>query len=270
MSLLLCRREPVVHPYFIEVLGIHVYSSQELCYVIWNHPLLVMEEFLDESLIAFIRQDLDLDFLAGRMEKLMETGSRPEEVLLLFLSECDYYSERELQKFKEETALYRKMKPVQYEKARADELFRQRQFGRAALRYEKLLNPETGEKLEKRFEASVYRNLGASYAMMFQFAKALQAYGKSYALEPDEDVPKRIYFLTQFAPDLELSDQYRRMLQSGRTEEWRREAAQARMDAEQAEEVRAVRALFKKGPEERMSSAARMVSDWKREYRKMI
>ena len=44
MSLLLCRREFVKHPFYIEILGIYIYSSQELCYVICNHPLLVMED----------------------------------------------------------------------------------------------------------------------------------------------------------------------------------------------------------------------------------
>ena len=29
MSLLLCRREPVKHPFYIEVLGIHIYSLWE-------------------------------------------------------------------------------------------------------------------------------------------------------------------------------------------------------------------------------------------------
>ena len=50
MSLLLCRREKVKHPFYIEVLGIHIYSSQELCYVIYHHPLLVMNDFVDASL----------------------------------------------------------------------------------------------------------------------------------------------------------------------------------------------------------------------------
>ena len=34
MSLILCRQEPVTVPLYIEDLGIHLYSSQELCYVI--------------------------------------------------------------------------------------------------------------------------------------------------------------------------------------------------------------------------------------------
>ena len=52
MSLILCRQEPVTVPLYIEDLGIHLYSSQELCYVIYNNPLLVLEE------PASLRRDL--------------------------------------------------------------------------------------------------------------------------------------------------------------------------------------------------------------------
>lgn len=115
MSLILCRQEPVKHPYYIDVLGIHIHSSQELCYIVYNHPVLVMDDFLDDLLVDFIRKDLDMDYLAGRMEKLVETGTRPEEVLALFLSECDYYSDKEIQKFKQTTAALRALHPAQYE-----------------------------------------------------------------------------------------------------------------------------------------------------------
>ena len=87
MSLLLCRREFVKHPFYIEILGIYIYSSQELCYVICNHPLLVMDGFVDKALFGFVKNELGMGAVAGRMEKLSETGSRPEEVLYLFLAE---------------------------------------------------------------------------------------------------------------------------------------------------------------------------------------
>ena len=183
MSLILCRQEPVKHPYYIDVLGIHIHSSQELCYIVYNHPVLVMDDFLDDLLIDFIRKDLDMDYLAGRMEKLVETGTRPEEVLALFLSECDYYSDKEIQKFKQTTAALRALHPAQYEKQRADYMFGQQQYGKAAARYGKIL---------------------------------------------------------------------------------------AVLEAGQAEEVRALRALFKKDPIKRMSGAAEMVRRWKQEYRMMV
>ena len=64
MSLLLCRQEPVETPYYVEALGIHLYSSQELCYVIYHNPLLVLETFVDDHLIEFIRGELEMGFMA--------------------------------------------------------------------------------------------------------------------------------------------------------------------------------------------------------------
>ena len=55
MSLILCRQEPVTVPLYIEDLGIHLYSSQELCYVIYNNPLLVLEGFIDKRLTEYLR-----------------------------------------------------------------------------------------------------------------------------------------------------------------------------------------------------------------------
>ena len=60
MSLILCRYEPVKHPYFIERLGIHIMSSQELCYILYNHPLLAMDGFIDQALIQFIEEELEI------------------------------------------------------------------------------------------------------------------------------------------------------------------------------------------------------------------
>ena len=272
MSLLLCRQEPVNNPYYIEVLDIHIYSSQELCYVIFNHPLLVMEEFVDNSLLDFIRRELDLPALAERMEKLMETGSRPEDVLTLFLLENDYYTEKEIMQFKAAAASYRKLPAGEYEKARADYLFEKRQYGRAAARYEKVLEELKEESREEQeaFRARIYNNLGAAYAQMFQFHKALAAYEKSYELREEKDVLKRIYFLSRFAPELEIKKIYRSQTGGEERKLWDQEADQAALDGEQAEEVRALRNLFKKDPVKRMNGAVSLVNRWRKEYRKMV
>ena len=270
MSLILCRQEPVQHPYYIDVLGIHIHSSQELCYIIYNHPILVMDEFLDELLIKFIREDLDLDYLAGRMEKLVETGARSEEVLSLFLSECDYYNEKEIQKFKQTAAALRGLHPAEYEKRRADYMFGQGQYGRAAARYSKILEIPRDKVVDDSFLAGVHHNLGASYAMMFQFHKAMASYDKAYALSKDGNVLKRMYFLTVFAPELEIRDSCRSMCTEELKKTWSEEMNGATQEAGQAEEVRALRALFKKDPIKRMNGASEMVSRWKQEYRMMV
>ena len=62
-------------------------------------------------------------FLQDAWKRLVEGRRRPEEALYLFLSECDYYTEKEIQKFKQVTASYRNLSQNAYGKAVADYLF---------------------------------------------------------------------------------------------------------------------------------------------------
>ena len=96
MSLILCRQEPVKIPLYIEDLGIHIYSSQELCYVIYNNPLLVLEDFIDSRLTEFLRSELRMPFLAEKIEKWMESRGATEEILYLILQECNYNTPMDL------------------------------------------------------------------------------------------------------------------------------------------------------------------------------
>ena len=85
MSLILCRQEPVRHPFYIERLGIHIASSQELCYVIYQNPLLVLDGFVDDRLIEFIRSELGLSFLAGKLEAWQRSGESQDELPIVIL-----------------------------------------------------------------------------------------------------------------------------------------------------------------------------------------
>lgn len=270
MSLILCRHEPVEHPYYIDVLGIHIHSSQELCYIIYNHPILVLDDFMDEPMIEFIRRELDMDYLAGRIDKLLETGSRSGDVLALVLSECDYYNEKEIQKFRQTVAALRSLHPAEYEKERADYMFRAHQYGKAAQQYSKILEFPRDKYVGDVFLSKVYNNLGASYAVMFRFEKALDAYERAYGLGQDMEVLKRIYFLTSFSSELEVREPYQSLFTEEQQALWKKEMEAANMEAGQDEEVRALRALFKKDPIKRMDGAGGMVQRWKQEYRMMV
>jgi len=66
MSLLLCRQEHVTHPYYAEELGLRLSSTQELAYVIYHYPLLVLDGFVRESLLDFMRNS-DRAFSRSRL-----------------------------------------------------------------------------------------------------------------------------------------------------------------------------------------------------------
>lgn len=125
MSLILCRQEPVKHPFYFEGLGVHLYSSQELCYVIYQNPLLVLDHFVDEHLIEFIRDELEMGFMAAKLEKWQQSGEDADELLFLILTECDYYNAAEIKHFRQKIETYRKMSPHEFAKAKADYLLRE-------------------------------------------------------------------------------------------------------------------------------------------------
>ena len=212
----------------------------------------------------------NLEALAGKLSEMADQKNSRDAMLLLILSECDYYTESEVNRFKQILASYRKLRPAEYLKAVADALFRKKQYGKAVARYQKILELPEDETGDDEFCSRVYHNLGAAYAQMFQFHKALAAYEKSYELREEKDVLKRIYFLSRFAPELEIKKIYRSQTGGEERKLWDQEADQAALDGEQAEEVRALRNLFKKDPVKRMNGAVSLVNRWKKEYRKMV
>lgn len=270
MSLILCRQEPVKHPFYFEGLGVHLYSSQELCYVIYQNPLLVLDHFVDEHLIEFIRDELEMGFMAAKLEKWQQSGEDADELLFLILTECDYYNAAEIKHFRQKIETYRKMSPHEFAKAKADYLFTRRQYGKAVAEYEGILEMPKESSADDVFYAKIYNNLGAAYARLFSMEKAYQAYQKSFDLAKSGDVLKRIYYLSKWNPNLVLKDRFRTLITEDIKTGWDEEMKNAEEAAEKAESLEKLEELFLKDPIKRMKGAADMVKSWKGEYRNMI
>ena len=271
MSLILCRQEPVKHPYYIEHLGVHIASSQELCYVIYNHPLLAMNGFVDDRLIAFIREELDQAFLAGKLEALRQSGEQPDELLIAILQECDYYTGKEITKYRQKLAAYRKMNAAEFTKETADYYFSLRQYGTAIHYYNRILEDWRIKSLSDEFTAKIWNNIGAAYAGIFWFEKAMTAYDMSYNFQKSMDTLKRIYQLTLLNPQLRLKDRYQSLLTPERRAAWEKELREAGADTDAGKErLSQIDELFARDPIRRLNGAGELLEGWKREYRKML
>src|SRR5699024_8346048 len=229
-----------------------------------------MEDFLDTPLITFIREELDMEPLARKLQSLADQKNNTDAMLLLILSECDYYTESEINRFKQTLAAYHKYHPAEYLKAVADALFQKKQYGKAIVRYQKILEIPKDKVVDDEFLAKVYHNLGAVYAQMFQYEKAFRALDQSYVLNKNPDTLKRIDFLTVFEPALAVRERYQSLFTPQAKEKWEEELSLARQNAMAAKEVAALRELFKKDPVKRMKGAGEMINQWKQEYRGMI
>ncbi len=270
MSLILCRYEPVKHPYFIERLGIHIMSSQELCYILYNHPLLAMDGFIDQALIQFIEEELDMPFLAGKLSAWKKGGEDPDEMIFIILQECYYYTSREVMKLRQKIGSYRKMNEAEFAKETADYYFRLKQYGAAIECYEKILDSWRIKSLSDEFTAKIWHNIGASYAGIFWFGKALAAYDMAYNFEKKPETLKKIYQLTLLDPQLKLKERYQAAITERQKRQWEQELQRVMEDAGKGDAVREIRELFNKDPLKRTAGAEKLVTEWKRAYRKML
>lgn len=271
MSLLLCRLEPVRHPFEVPELGVRLYSSQELCYVIYENPLLVMEDFVDERLIQFIREDLDMDFLAGKLENWKKSGESPDNTLLLILAECSYYTSGEINRYRQMLVQLRKKHPAEFGKTRADFLFGKRQYGKVIPLYEKLLEYPKDNVVNDLFFSRVWSCLGACHARMFQAEKAYRAYEKAYFYDNrNEQILEQMYYVKAMFPNVAIAPRYQSMLKLIHKESWKEKIEHARKKGEESGAVKALEKLFFKDEEQCFAEAAKLVQQWKQEYRGMM
>ena len=269
MSLILCRQEPVSTPFYIEDLGIHIYSSQELCYVIYNNPLLVLEDFVDKRLTDFLRSELRMPFLAEKIEKWIDSRGASEEILFLILQECNYYSPKEQAAYRQTVNGLLKLSEEEYLKRRGDYFYGLNLFGKAVTIYEQILDG-SGRHLSGDFRGKLWNNIAACYAKLFCYQKAMHAYENAWNAKPEPEYVKRMYFLTLMNPELPMKDRFMEMIGEDDKEVWNQEVKAAREEAETAQETIRLAQIFEREPAGRLAAAGEMLNRWKMEYRKML
>lgn len=270
MSLLLCRQEHVSHPYFVESLGIHLYSSQEIAYVVYHYPLLMLDGFVGEGLFTFLREELDQGFLALKLERWQKSGERTDDMLVMLLQEIGYCTQSELTQFRQKMEELRKKHPAELKKWKADELFTMRQYGRAVELYEELLAAPADNCVNDQFRGRIWNNLGSCYARMFQLEKAFEAYQKAYNRIGQEQILEQLYELSRIDSRLKLGERLETLVTDARRAEWDGRMERARAKAAQSEQVKELEGLFEKDPIKRRAGEAELLRKWKQEYRSMV
>lgn len=107
MSLLLCRKK-AGKPFYHSKLNIELWSGQELCYVIYNYPLLCLKDFVDDRLFDWLEEEASHKHLAELLRANRRAGESVENQLLCILQECNYYNAGEVMDFGKRIAELRK------------------------------------------------------------------------------------------------------------------------------------------------------------------
>lgn len=271
MGLILCESLGVRNPLHIDVLSLDIYSFEELCYLIFENPILVTEGIVNDSLIDFIDKELNMSDLAENIRRKRSNGVSDEDILIYIIDSSDLYNNAESILFRNAVGKIKKMTSWQVGKQRADYMFCIGKHDLAKKYYLEII--EADIDTEDNFIGSVYHNLGVLYANLFLYDEAYDAFKRSYELTNDEFVLAELYFLKKiFDPSdmIKKDEEIDALLRSDLMEEARRSFEIALDCVGESERLKDVHAIFQVGDAaEKRKLINDRIAKLKEDYRNM-
>lgn len=202
-AVMICKREPAETPYYIESMGIRIYSMEELAYFLYENIYLVDKRMLGERLWEWLRTEMHNPELAERLKKGAEAGGSLQNMVMAILRSVEYYTQEELAELTAKMKVLNTYQEQERLKLRADEYFVGGNYQAAIYEYEKILDIRQSERLGVEFYAHVWNNLGVCCCRLFLFGRAARAFRTSWQYQRDPAVLKEYVF----AMRLGLSDE---------------------------------------------------------------
>ena len=193
-AVMICRDEPVKTPYYIESMGIRLYSMEELAFFLYENVYLADRQMLGKRLWEWLRTEARNPDLAEKLKKGAEAGSSIQNMVLTILRSVDYYTREELTELSSRMKVLNTYQEQERLKLRADEYFINGNYLASIYEYEKILDIRQSDRLGVEFYAHVWNNLGVCYSRLFQFGRAARAFRTSWQYQKDPEGLKEYVF----------------------------------------------------------------------------
>jgi len=270
-GLILCNHKRAKHPLYIEELGIHIFTGEELCYVIYHHLFPVQEKMINHKLAEFIRDELDYRDLAEKIDIKLKDVKKTDEILMDILKDIPYFSLPELSQFRDYLGRIKRMNLPQllFEKAN---YYMGRKRYRISIKYceEILKYDESQINSDEGFLGRTWSQLAKAYVNLFEFQSAVEAYEKAYEYGKEKSILKKIFFLTQIQENLKVSENISNRITLEKRMKWGEELAGIQSEVMAGGRVVEVSRLFQKDSIRRREGTGYLFHNWKAEYRNMV
>ena len=181
-ELLFCHAPIASLPYYIEGLGINIYSMEELCYFIAGNVFLLDDSFMNEELCTWIEKQMGAYKLAENLRNVIHARRRLSVFVDLILEDTCYYSKAEIDNIVSVLEQLEQKTGFECSKMRADQLMEKEKYLAAIYAYRKLLESEEAKETDALLKGNVWHNLGTAYARLFLFGEAAACYENAYEL----------------------------------------------------------------------------------------
>ena len=86
-AMILCRGKVADNPLYIMQSGIRLYTEEELCYYIYNNIYILTNDFINDELITFLRDEVGNTALAQRLTIMKSNNELLASMLSQYLNQ---------------------------------------------------------------------------------------------------------------------------------------------------------------------------------------
>ena len=190
----LCKHPRAKVPFFVEANGIHLYSIEELAYYLYENIYMIDDSFVGEKLYEWIEKQLELPKLAEWLRSGKSGGSHVYNRVMTILGASEYFSTEELAALSEKITMLSGLQAQERMKYKADDFCNNGKYWAAITEYEKILSIRQSTKLDVKFYANVWNNLGVCYGRLFLFRKAAVCFENAYSFHRVQEYRQKAYY----------------------------------------------------------------------------
>ncbi|MBQ3061729.1 MAG: hypothetical protein IJD02_04730 [Lachnospiraceae bacterium] len=179
-NLILCNGITADEPYNFSLTGDNVYTIEELCYYIYNNIYSITTSGFTKELVLWIRNNLHMEELAGKLEKLIEDGNNLKDIAVTIMCACDYYNEAQINYMIEVIDDIEGMSPILRRKIKADNYLKYKYYSNASKEYESILDSKEATELTGEQFGAIFHNIGIAKLHTSSFALAGESFKEAY------------------------------------------------------------------------------------------
>lgn len=186
-ELLYCHEPIAALPYYVEGIGMNLYSMEELCYYIMENTFLLDNSFMSEELCTWVEKQMGLYKLAEQLRDIMRGKGLLSDFVLAILEQNGYCTMKEMQQIVLTIRQMEEKSDFECNKIRADQLMEKEKYLAGIYEYKRLLDSPDEKEASALLRGNIWHNLGTAYARLFLFEEAARCYEEAYRLNESRE-----------------------------------------------------------------------------------
>lgn len=186
-GIIICKTKTADNPYTFLNTKMCVYSYEELCYYIFNNMVLVGKDDLTDRLTAWLRDELEMDDLADKVDVLNQKNAYIQDIMVEILTFGEFYGTDDIKTFLGECKRIRTLKPYELDKKRADSYMMYKHYIKADAIYDEIIEYKESHDEFDEFLGNIYHNKGVALAGNLQLEEAKECFIRAFSLNKNNE-----------------------------------------------------------------------------------